>query len=88
MDKLPKIVRIGSSGVNAHLIKRTKRVAMYLRDDGYYEVGKIKISEAEIVFGKEYPDREIYWSNEDIGNIAKTTSDLKRAEHWYKVYNS
>lgn len=86
MQKLPKIARV--AGVNSRLIKRTKRVAMYLRDDGYYEVGKIRIEEERVAFGKLYPDREVYWGNDDFGSIAKCTKDKKAAENWYKIYNS
>ena len=57
---------------------------MYLRDDGYYEVGVIKVRPASTVFNKHYNEREVYWSNEDFGVIAKCTKSKKRAEIYFE----
>ena len=89
MNKLDKIVVIKGiqiPGLTATLVKRTERVAMYLREDGYYEVGILQILPAQIVFGKPYPERERYWYTEEFGVVAKTTSDLKRAEEHYNDF--
>ncbi len=39
---------------------------MYERSDGYYEVFIVKEAPAEYKFGKDYPDRERYPSNEEV----------------------
>jgi hypothetical protein len=49
------------------LVERTETKAIYERSDSYYEVFKIKIAEAEEVFGEKYPRREVYPGNEDFG---------------------
>ena len=45
---------------------------------------KIKVSKAAEVFGKEYPEREVYPSNEDFGHTAWYYMDKERA---YAMYN-
>lgn len=86
MKQLPKTVTIRGTGIKnltAKLIKRKGHTVMYLRSDGYYEIGVIKTVHADYTFpsgimvekGDEY-----YWTNEEFGSIAKTTSSLKRAE--------
>lgn len=89
MKKLGKklnISGIGLPGLTAKLIKRKKNVAIYLRDDGLYEVGIIKISPAAKLFGKEYPEREIYFSNEDFGSTAFTTTIKEKAEKYFDKF--
>jgi len=86
-EKLNEKINPRGTGIpklSSSLIKRTKRKAMYLRSDGYYEVFKIKIRKAGIFFGKEYPDKEIYPNCEEFGQSAICTSSLKTAEQYYR----
>lgn len=79
----------GMPGITATLVKRNDKVAMYLRSDGYYEVGKRKFIEAtEFPNNKSYPARETRWTNEDFGVIAKTTSSKTRALEIYDYFTS
>lgn len=86
MEKLKDVIDLKGIGYpcKATLIKRTKTKAIYLRDDGHYEVFKITISPAAIVFGREYPEREKYPCNEDFGFSAWCISDEKIALARYK----
>ena len=73
MEKLPEVIRIygtGIDGLTSTLVKRTKKKAMYRRSDGVYEVFKIKIKKEQTVFGRFYPNREVYPGNEDFGDWA------------------
>lgn len=86
MEKLPKKIKIkgtGISGLTSTLVKREKKKAIYLRSDGYYEAFKIKIQEAGELFGREYPEKELYPNNEDFGSIGICTSILKQAQQYY-----
>jgi hypothetical protein len=84
MEKLTnkiKVTGVGIPGLTATLQKRTGNVAMYLRDDGYYEVGIIIISpENTFPDGTHYPEREVYFSNEQFGKTAFTTKSRAHAE--------
>jgi len=71
-------------GLTATLVKRTKKKAMYLRSDGYYEVFKIQVREATRIFNTEYPAMELYPNNESFGDIAFCTKNLELAEEYYK----
>lgn len=75
---------LGIPGLKATLIKRTKRKAIYLRSDEYYEVFRIQTQEAGIIFGRKYPARETYPGNDDFGHAAICTKNLKQAERFYK----
>lgn len=74
----------GLSGLTSTLIKRTKRKAIYLRSDGYYEIFRIEIQKAGILFGKKYPAKELYPNNEKFGHTAFCTASLKLAEQYYR----
>ena len=80
----------GQEGRTARLVKREADVAMYLRDDGYYEVGYVKSQkEGDAVIGGKkihLEEKENYWVPEDFGVIASTTSNRKRADELYKHY--
>lgn len=80
----------GQPGRTAHLVKREGDVAMYKRDDKYYEIGYIKSQkEHDVVIGGKdvhFEEKENYWNPEDFGIIASTTSNAKRAEEIYKHY--
>ena len=75
---------IGIPNLTATLIKRTKRKAMYLRSDGYYEIFQIRVRDAIKIFDKEYPAMELYPSNEIFGEKAFCTQILEKAEEYYK----
>ncbi len=81
MEKLKNKVELHHIGypVTATLVARTKKKAVYYRDDGCYEVFKIVIAPAGIIFGKSYPEREVYPGNEDFGFTAWCFSDKTRA---------
>jgi len=86
MEKLKEEIKLTGLGkpTTATLIKRTKKKAMYFRDDGCYEVFKIKISKANTIFGKDYPEREIYPNSEDFGQCAWCYNYKDLAEEKYR----
>ncbi len=87
MEKLKEIVNIkgtGIKGLTAKCLMRTNKKAIYKRSDGYFEVFYIKTSKAEEMFGKQYPDREVYPSNDDFGSTAWTYSTESVALREYK----
>ncbi len=85
IKKLAKTVNLNSLGepMTAKLVKRESYKAIYLRDDGYYEVFKIRNRKAEVVFGKKMPAREIYPSPGDFGLSAWCTSISEKADKIY-----
>ena len=99
MKKLPDVIEdtkagfaVGQPGKVANLVKRTGDVAMYLRDDGYYEVGSIrtqKASRSVMPGGKEvfFEEKELYWRNEDFGerDAICTRSFDKACDHYEKL---
>lgn len=67
-------------------VKRTSDKAMYKSDDGIIEVFKIKIAPEAEIYGKKYPEREVYPGNEDFGKIAWCfTRNIKEAENKYNL---
>lgn len=88
MEKLKDVVVLKGLGYDdrrtATLVKRTKRKAMYLRSDGYYEIFKVKVSPPAEMFGKSYPEREVYPGNEDFGKTAYCCTSKERAERRYQ----
>jgi len=84
LDSVVKILGTGIEGLTATLIERTKKKAIYLRSDGYYEVFKIKTKKASSLFGRDYPDREVYPGNEDFGNSAWCFTKKELAYERYK----
>lgn len=73
MEKLKEVESPRGTGIpnlRATLIKRTDDKAIYKRNDGVYEVFKIKIQEKREAFGREFPHKEMYPGNEDFGNSA------------------
>ncbi len=74
-----KISGVGSTASEATLISRIGRIAMYSRGESIFEVFKVQTKKAGDVFGKQYPDREIYPSNEDFGKTAWCYSSFERA---------
>jgi hypothetical protein len=75
-ERLPEIVDsfigVGIPNLTAKLVIRNDKKALYLRSDNVFEVFKIKVSEANEIFGRQYPKREVYPCNEDFGVSAWT----------------
>lgn len=97
MKRLPNYIEntragfdTGQPGKTANLIKRERDVAMYLRDDGYYEIGYVKSQkEQDVVMDGHnihFEEKENYWIPEDFGIIASTTKNVNRAEELYNFY--
>ena len=90
---IPKIVKIngtGISGLTAELVTATDNVAMFLRNDGYYEVGIIKRAANDYTFpnGHKISTGDfLYWNNEDFGKIAATTKNKDHAYILFEKYN-
>ena len=73
MDTLQDIVEVKGTGIpnlTAKKIARKGDVCLYLRSDDVYEVFVVKKSKATEMFGRHYPDREVYPGNEDFGYTA------------------
>ena len=78
---IPNKVNIRGTGIprlTAELVKKNKdeSVAMFLRNDGYYEIGIVKYVKQNYTFpnGKEIKAGDFtYWNNDDFGSIVKTT---------------
>ena len=72
------------------LVKRTTSKAMYKSDDGVIEVFKIKVAPEQEIYGRTYPEREVYPNSEDFGRIAwcyngKSEDSNKLAEERYNI---
>jgi hypothetical protein len=87
--------KIKRSGYTYELLKRTDKAAIYkqIPDEVestkvYYEVFKIRISKAKVMFGVELPEKEKFPSDEDFGKSAWTCTTLERAEEIYERINS
>ena len=81
MKKLDLEVKTNARTYNQ--IKRDDYKAMYLSDDGNYEVFRIPIALPGEVFGTMYPLRERYPNTEEFGSIAWCTRDKDTAEILY-----
>lgn len=97
MKRLPDhIEKIGagfnkdSGFVTADLIKRKENVAIYLRTDGYYEVGVIFANKDTVkeLWGKvkHFTAKENYFSNNAFGKFAKCTHSLEKAEEYMEMF--
>lgn len=78
----------GIRGLTAKLVKRDGQTVIYLRSDGYYEIGNIKIDGAKEVFGKKYPVREVYFSNDDFGTVAKIARNMIDADKFFEYFKT
>lgn len=81
MEVLP--IEIRANGRDYRQVKRTDKKAMYISDDGVIEVFKVKIDKEGEIFGKKYPKREHYPTNEDFGKIAWCFTNMDRANMRY-----
>jgi hypothetical protein len=71
-------------GHHYHQVWRNNHAAVYEQRNAFgvhlgYEAIAIKRAEPCHVFGKDYPAREVYPSNEDWGTLAVSVTDLDRA---------
>jgi len=83
---LPRVVSVKGVSIpklKSRLIERVGRKAFYRRDDGVYEVFEVKVREASSRFGRDYPKREVYPTNEDFGRTAECFSDYEEAKKYY-----
>jgi len=78
-------LEIKTNGRTYRQIKRNEYKAMYLSNDGYYEVFNIHVIPPGEIFGKYYPERESYPSTEEFGVRAWCTKNKERAE---EIYNN
>ena len=87
--RLPEVqtnfIGVGIPQLTAKLIKRTDKKAIYYRWDGVYEVFRIKIEKACVLFGNFLSRREHYPNNEDFGAIAWAYKDKDLAMERYDV---
>jgi hypothetical protein len=82
MQPLPEIVNVNGTGIiglKARLLKRDRNICLYERSDGYFEVFIVQVSPAAEVFGKSYPEREVYPGNDDFGKTAWCFREYKNA---------
>lgn len=80
LDTTLKLTGLGQGNIQAKQIKRTNNICLYQRTDDIYEVFIPKVLPAGDVFGKHYPERESYPSNEDFGRTAWCYKNLEMAE--------
>ena len=90
---------INRNGYIYKQLKRTDKAAMYSQsvadkaDDPEssfeaFEVFKIKIGKAKVVFGVELPEKEKFPSDEDFGKWAWTYTDYEKAiDRFNKIEN-
>jgi hypothetical protein len=83
MEKLPDKLTIRGLQIEAELVRRTNYKAWYKRADGYHEVFHIKIYPAQTLYGRKYPEREAYPSNEAFGAWAWCYKNKAKAEEAY-----
>ncbi len=69
--------QVKRNGLNAIFAQKCKGTVIA------YEVVQIKVAPPERMFGKDYPEREVYPGNEEWGSIAWSCSMLERALERY-----
>ena len=82
--RLPeKEARVKNIDALFSLVKRAGNLAMYSRDDGYYEIFYVKYQKASIsiIAGKEIhrENKELFPTEEDFGTLAFTAKSLEYA---------
>lgn len=83
MEKLP--IEVNTNSRTYRQIKRDNFRAMYLSDEGYYEIFRIDVKPEMEVFGKVIPEHEHYPTTNDFGKIAWCTANKDKAD---KIYNA
>ena len=84
--KLTEVVEISGAGIpqlTATLVKRTDKKAIYKRWDDVWEVFRIKVASPTEIYGRTYPEREVYPGNEDFGATAWCFSSEESAMRMY-----
>lgn len=77
---------VGSPAPTATKLKEKENIYLYQRSDSnVFEVFIAKTAKQGEVFGKEYPERELYPCNEDFGKTAWCYNSLEKA---IKKFNS
>lgn len=84
LDDEVKITGVGFSTTST-LLDRRGDICLYKRSDDVYEVFKVKVSPEREIFGKLYPERETYPSNEDFGKTAFCFKEEKNARRQFEV---
>ncbi len=84
--------KVRKNGFDYKLVKRGKVASIYEQvlseDTNAYEVFKRKIAKPQTIYGQDYPAREQFPCNEDIGTIGKTCSTLDKALMHFDRYES
>ena len=75
---------IKTNGTTYKQIKRDSYRAMYLSNEGYYEVFRVDVKPDMEVFGKLIPEHEHYPTTNEFGMITWCTRDKERAEEIYE----
>lgn len=68
--------------VTSTLIQRHQNLCLYKRSDNIWEVFYPNHNKEGLLFGKHYPERESYPSNEDFGKTAWCYTSEEKA--WLK----
>lgn len=72
------------------LIKRTAKTALYVLSRGDttqgYEVIKIQVRQARMLFGEQKPATETYPSAEGFGKCAVSCATLERSEAYFELF--
>ena len=78
---MSEVKRTGNVAIYSRTIEKTGRIEAY-------EVVKIRVAKAEVVFGRQFPDREVYPRANDFPTYGAFVMDLDRAnEIFWKWVN-
>ena len=87
IERLPDEVQVRGTGIpdlTARLIERHNQLCMYERSDFVFEVFFVRVQKEAEIFGREYPTKEVYPSNEDFGATAWCYKDLEAAKKKFR----
>ena len=81
----PLRLELNHGGHHFKQVWRNKRCAAYEQRGHYgqllgYEAILIKLQDAQEVFGRQYPSKEIYPNDEDWGTYGKTCNSIEEAK--------
>jgi hypothetical protein len=88
LSDVVKVNGTGGSKITAAKLNRVGEVCLYKRSDGPLEVFLVKVVPEGEMFGKMYPEREVYPSNEDFGHSAWCFTSLEAAESKFHELSS
>lgn len=87
----PLAAEYRKNGYDYKLVRRTAYAAMFAQYDGgrlvAYEVGRVKSDNGGTFAGVTIEPGERFWSNEDFGHIAKTTTSQVQAEVFFNRFH-